>query len=173
MILSRGGAPEIAKVPYPIIRVKGGQRLRFTVLTQTWVDVRTHYNGRGTNICPGTPECTGCRTGMKTNWNAYVIGRGADTNTIGVVSLTPLSCFNLTAIEWRNGSLRGAKVALHRLGENDNSPLEGGIYGWSSDPEELSMDELEHVVRTIYKLHGKAHKFVRDGETGTPSILNP
>ncbi|GAJ21041.1 unnamed protein product, partial [marine sediment metagenome] len=94
----------------------------------------------------------------------YVLGRTDDHSPVRLVHLTGLAAFMLKEMEWRGGSVYGARVILKRLGPKKNGPVEAFLHGWCDDFGKIPMAALEHSVLTLYKLHSVQRKLMMDGK---------
>jgi len=155
MVLSRGGNPVGVQVPYPIKRIGAQEILPFICLTQSWVWLMLHWSGSKPVACSNERECDYCKRGHKSVWAGYVIGRSHQSEAGILIPLTALAAYTIQQWEWRNDSLNGAMIELRRQGLNAKGSMCGKIVGWKDDVRSVDMDNLEHAVKTIYKLHGR------------------
>jgi len=148
-----GGKPESASRKYKLIRVPHGGRITFICKSAFWVDCLTHYDGKGTVICPGPAECEWCRRCRAAIWKGYVFGSSLSTGITCAIELTAGAAFDLSLPRNGNGkSILGAEILVERYGDKDNGPCAAEIIGWHENTEPISDDELKVFLSTFYRV---------------------
>lgn len=111
----------------------------------------THWYGNHSVKCDLTEECQLCQNRNAKVWKAYLLGTAPSGGNTAIFQLTPLAADMLDEISMSHRGLLGAIICLTRKGERANSPLEASLRGWTEKVVEKPFDQLERVVKVLYK----------------------
>jgi hypothetical protein len=96
-------------------------------------------------------DCSLCDVRNARVWKAYLLGTAPTGGVTAIFQLTPLSAGMLDEASRCERGLLGAIIRLQRKGNRENSPLEAQLRGWVDEVVEKPYEELERVVKVLYK----------------------
>ena len=136
---------------YPLHRVKGGGKLRCTILSDEMLACPTHYVSNKTLQCMGE-DCPRCKHNVEKRWHGWVAGHQWDTGKTKIVELTHRAAISVQ--RWRKefGILRGATLELVRPAKKHNGRLFASL-----TPRSLPLESLPacpNVRACLYRLWG-------------------
>lgn len=134
-------SPSVEPLP-PIVSPKTKTGLSLTILSPTIIGAILHFDRRlgkrGRSVpCFGEGQCTYCE-----RWRPFYRGYLSALLMPGKLSclgeISDLPAAQLEAIRLAHGgSLRGARVNVHRTGAEPSSPMGVKLVGWELDPAAL------------------------------------
>lgn len=146
-----GRPPRNVFSPYQVVKVLPNKPVKFVCQSRQWETVVTHWYGNHSVRCDGTDNCGLCLDRNAQVWKAYVLGCGAGGGPTAIFQLTPLAAYMLDETSLQDRGLLGAIIVLNRKGNRPNSPLEASIRGWTDTYVEKPFEQLERVVKVLYK----------------------
>lgn len=150
-MITRQHDPHPERKPYPIVRPRVGNPIRFTCLTRKEFGLDTHYGCNGTFACTCDDSCVACRGGNPARYQGYVIGKGSESGVIAVIHLTSNATAQMVSRRRENLGLLGMKVCLSRKGPNENGEVEACVYGFDDGDFEIQDRNLVEIIHAIYR----------------------
>jgi len=148
----------------PVIRCRPGRPLRVIHLSEAFFGVMTHWDGKRTVYCPGPNNCHLCSHQVAL-WKGYACVRQWDSQTVGILQVTPLVWETLNQALVGRESMTGLKGIYTRLGKELNSPLALQTCGFSDVDKSFSFDETSSLVKRIFRFDSECRAVSVVGRT--------
>lgn len=155
-MIARNGDPQLATIPYPLVRVHKGKSMRIKICCDDYASVWTHWYASKTVECPGEEVCRCCWHGDAARFQGYLLATAWDTARVAVVHITALAAYELVAQMQSFGGALGLRCILTRGDDKDNARLSLKVVGKDPCVKRIEFEKLENVVRAIYRKNGKA-----------------
>ena len=134
----------------PILRTKAGPGLRVVVLSDEWIWLPTHYNGKRTIICEDDADCQWCAKQVQV-WKGFIVVREFAGDRHALLSITPNVVEAMKTGRDRYNGLVGLVVHFTRLGNEVNSPLAANVQSRIASTVPISWRETLLHIQRVFK----------------------
>lgn len=154
--INRANEPPRPGPEMQVVRLKAGQELHATVLSDALWGCYVHWNGSRSEPCyADKKQCPGHKRGLPLRWKGYLHVVDNHRQTECFLELTPLAADQLIAQVGTGEPLRGQRLSMRRM-SGDKARLKVTLLAHHTAVSKAELPRAKDPYATLVKLWGIA-----------------